>query len=237
MSSCLRARLLTVLFVVGVAPSLGCGNIELPISLALEQPSELTLELPIFPPPNDVATTFLVGGAEATIVADLGLLKLLGALVGKALPADIAIDDVLIAGSEIVIGGALPTGTICVFQDPDLASSGEAQFNLLLGMAAFEMQLNTLLALTDPTLGGLLGGPAPFGQAVSAVVPLSIADLLGILAGGGGGLALTQEIDTEFGPVPILGTVHVTGALTLASADGPPSDPMLDECEAFIAGL
>jgi hypothetical protein len=211
----------------------GCGNIELPVSLALEQPSELSLELP-----SEIATTSLSGGVETTIEADLGLLKLLGALVGKALPADIQIDDVLIAGTNIpLFGGLFNTGTICVFQDPDLASEGTAAFNLLLGTAAFEMSLNTMLALTDPAIGGLLGGPQPFTQDVAAVTPLSISDLLGILGGGGGGLAISQNIDTVFGPVPLLGEVHVTGTLTLASADEPPTGPLLDECADFIAGL
>lgn len=226
------------LFVALVAATgLGCGEIEMPIDLALEQPSELTLELPIFPPPFDQATTSLVGGVQTTIIADLGLLKLLGALVGKAIPAEIVIDDILIAGSEILIGGGLPTGAICLFQDPDLASGGTAKLNLLLGAAAFDMTLNTRLGLTDPLLGGLLGEPAPFTQVVSAVTPLSIGDMLAMLGGGGGGLALTQEIDATFGPVPILGTIHVTGALTLASSDEFPSDPLLDTCADFIAGL
>jgi hypothetical protein len=228
---------MVVFLVLGVVPSVGCGEIELPVSLALEQPSELTLELPIFPPPFDEETTSLVGGVETTITTEIGLFELLGALIGKAIPADIAIDDVLIAGTEILIGGGLPTGAICVFQDPDLASGGSASFNILLGVAAFEMTLNTRLGLTDPLLGSLLGEPAPFQQIVSAMVPVSIGDLLALISGGGSGLALTQDIDAEFGPVPILGTVHVTGTLTLASTDTPPSDPLLDECAAFIASL
>lgn len=211
----------------------GCGDVSIPVDLALEQPSSLSLALP-----TEQATTELVGGVATTIEADLGLLKLLGALLGKALPADIVVDDVLIAGTSIsVFGGLFNTGTICVFQDADLPSEGSAAFNLLLGSAAFDMTLNASLAITDPTLGGFLGGPQPFSQSIMAVVPLSLSDLFGILGGGGGGLALTQEIDTVFGPVPLLGEVHVTGELTLASADGFPSDPLLDECDDYIAGL
>ena len=237
MLSSLRPRLYVLLLTVGILPSLGCGTIELPIDLALEQPSDLTLELPIFPPPFDLATTSLIGGVETTISTKIGLKELLGALVGQAIPATIDIDDILIAGTEILIGGSLPTGTVCVFQDPVVESGGTAAFNLLLGVAAFDMTLNTNLGVTDPFLGGLLGGPAAFAQEVSAMVPVSIGDMLALLTGGGGGLALTQEIDAEFGPVPILGTIHITGTLTLASADAQPSDPLLDECAAFVAGL
>lgn len=212
---------------------LGCGQLKLPVDLALEEPSELTLELP-----TETATTSLVGGVSTTIKADLGLLKLLGALVGKALVANVQVDDVLIAGTSVsILGGFINTGTICLFQDPEVPSSGSAAFNILLGTAAFDMSLNSLLAVTDPVLSGLVGGPQPFSQDVSAVVPLSLADLVGIIAGSGGGLAITQEIDTVFGPVPIIGEIHVTGALTLASTDTPPSDPLLDECADFIASL
>jgi hypothetical protein len=211
----------------------GCGDVSIPVTLALEQPSTISLELP-----TEQATTSLVGGVDTTIEADLGLLKLLGALVGKALPADIEVDEVLIAGTSIsVFGGLFNTGTICLFQDPALPSEGSAAFNLLLGTAAFNMTLNASLAITDPALGGLLGGPQAFSQSIATVVPLSLSDLLGILGGGGGGLALTQEIDTVFGPVPLLGEIHVTGELTLASADAFPSDPLLDECDAYIASL
>ena len=237
MTASVRARCLVVLFALTVVPSFGCGVIELPVDLVLEEPSDLTLGFPSFPPPFDQETTSLVGGVQTTIVANVGLLQLLGALVGKAIPADIEIDDILIAGSEILIAGAIPTGTVCLFQDPGLASGGSAQLNLLLGVAAFDMELNTRLGVTNPGLAGLLGEPAPFTQIVSAVVPLSIGDLLTIVAGGDSGIAITQEIDAEFGPVPILGTIQITGALTLVSSDTPPSDPLLDTCTAFIAGL
>ncbi len=237
MPASLRARLFVVLFAVAVMPSFGCGQIEVPVDLVLEQPSALTLELPILPPPFNEETTSLVGGVQTTIVANVGLLQLLGALVGKAIPAEIEIDDILIAGTEILIGGALPTGAICLFQDPDLASAGAAQLNVLLGVAAFDMTLNTKLGISDPGLAALIGEPSPFTQVISAIVPLSIGDLLAMLGGGDSGIALTQDVEAEFGPLPIFGTIRVTGSLTLASSDIPPSDPLLDTCQAFIASL
>lgn len=238
MSSSLRAKLMTAFLVLGVAPSIGCGEIDLPVSLALEQPSNLTIELAITDPPLE-ETTNLVGGVDTTITTKIGLKELLGALIGKAIPADIAIDDILIAGTEIIIGddeSGIPTDTICLFQDPDLASDGAASFNLLLGVASFDMTLNTKLGLTDPFLDALLGGPQPFQQVVSAVTPVSITDMLALLTGGGSGLSLSQEIDANF-EAPILGSIHVTGTLTLASTDTPPSSPLLDDCTAYIAGL
>jgi hypothetical protein len=207
------------------------------MDLVLEQPSEITLELPILPPPYNFETTNLVGGVQTTITTKLGLLQLLGAFAGKAIPADIAVDDVLIAGTEIVLGGSLPLGTLCVAQDPENPSSGMAYLNPLLGVAEFEMALNTMFHATDPYSGPLLGGPVPFVQEVSAITPLTIGDMLDLLGGGGGGLSLSQPVDAELGPLPLFGMINITGTLTLATADAPPSDPLIDECEAYLAGL
>jgi hypothetical protein len=207
------------------------------MDLVLEQPSEMTLELPIMPPPYDFETTSLVGGVQTTITTKLGLLQLLGAFAGKAIPADIAVDDVLIAGTEIVIGGSLPLGTLCVVQDPLNPSAGMAYLNPLLGVAEFDMALNTMFHATDPYTGPLLGGPVPFVQEVSAITPLSIGDMLDLLGGGGGGLSLSQPVEAELGPMPLFGIINISGTLTLATADAQPSDPLLDECEAYLAGL
>lgn len=232
MVSSLRAKLTMVFLALGVAPSIGCGQIELPVTLALEQPSDLTIEVAITDPPIE-ATTNLVGGVETTIVTNIGLKELLGALIGKAIPADIAIDDILIAGSEFDIGGLL-TDTICLFQDPAVPSEGAASFNLLLGVAGFDMTLNTKLGITDPFLDALLGGAQPFQQVISATVPVSLSDMLALISGGGAGLSISQDIDAQF-DTGILGPIHVTGTLTLASTDTFPTGALIDDCVAYIA--
>lgn len=238
MSDRLRRQLLVLLLVGGVLPSIACGTVVIPTTLALESPSEITIAIPIFPPPYDQETTSLVGGVETTITTELGLLELLGITIGIALPADISVDDILIAGTEIVIGGLLPTGTLCVALDPDLPGGGSALINPLLGVAEFNIALNTLIHITDPGLGGVLGGALPFGAAINAVTPLSLGDLLDLMAGGTGGLSLTQEIDTTLPPdTPVIGPSQVTATLTLATTETFPSDPLLDECEAYLAGL
>lgn len=229
------AGLAVALFVL---PSLACGSIDLPVTLALEDPSAITIEIPIFPPPDDMETTTLVGGVETNISADVGILTLLGLLVGQALPADITVNDIAIAGTELVIGGFLPTGTICVALDEADPGGGMAYLNVLLGMAAFQLDLNSVIYLTNPVVAPILGGPLPFQASIDTMAPLKLSDLLGLLAGGSGGLSLTQTIDTNLPPdTPVIGPAGISATLTLSSADALPSDLLLDECAAFLADL
>ena len=236
-----RARQLavTALLTAFVLPSVACGTIELPIDLALEQPSEIAIDLSaLFPPPNDLAVTSLVGGVETTITAQLGLIEFIAVTLGQALPATIAVDDIRIAGTELLIGGLLSTGTLCVAPDPLVASGGVAMLNLLLGVAAFDLTLASLIYVTDPFLGPTVGGALPFAAEIDAITPLSIGDLLALATGTGGGLVLTQEIDTMLPPdTPIIGAAGVSATLSLATTDVFPTDPLLDECEIFLSGL
>lgn len=222
-----------------VLPSLACGTIVLPIDLALEQPSDITLDLSaVFPPPNDIASTALVGGVETTITTKLGLFEFIGITLGQALPATIAVDDIRMAAPEILLAGVLSTGTLCIAPDPAVTSGGSAMLNPLLGVAAFSLTLANLIHVTDPLLGGLVGGALPFAADIDAVAPLSISDLLALAAGTGGSLVLSQTIDTTLPPdTPIIGAAGVSAVLTLASSDVFPSDPLLDECALFLAGL
>lgn len=233
-----RHRLYVLLLSAAIVPSFGCGTIVIPMDLVLEDPSQIDIHIPIFQPPFDVATTNLVGGVEMTITTNLGFFQLLGISLGQALPADISVDTIAMAGTEILIGGLLPTGTLCVTLDDTLPGGGSALINPLLGVAEFNIALNTLIYITDPGLGPIVGGALPFGADVNAITPLTIGDLLDLLGGGGGGISLTQEIDTTLPPdTPIIGPAQVVATLTLATADAQPSDPLLDECEVFLAGL
>ncbi|MDJ0787693.1 MAG: hypothetical protein QNK05_12860 [Myxococcota bacterium] len=217
-------------------PAIACGQIDIPLTLVLEDPSDITINIPIFPPPNDQASTFLVGGIDTNITADLGFFELLAVLLGQALQADVDINDVAIAGTPLLIGGFLDTGTVCVDPDPVLgAGGGEAQLNVLLGVAAFDIDINTLLTVADPLVNSLLGGGLPFAAGVDTTTTFTIGDLIGLaLGGGGGGLALTQEISTTLPPdTPVIGAAEVSAVLTLATSDAIPSDPLLDECAAL----
>jgi hypothetical protein len=220
-------------------PLVACGDIVIPQTLVLEEPSDITIEIDIFSPPYDMAQTSLVGGISSTITASLGFLELLGVLVGKSIVADVSVDEIAIAGTEIVIGGLLPTGTLCVDIDGANPGGGQALINPLVGVAQFIVDLNTIVYLTHPVVGPALGGSFPFTASIDDVAPLSLGDLIGLALGGsGGGLSLTQEIATQLPPdTPVIGPANVTATLTLATADAIPSDPLLDECAAFLATL
>jgi hypothetical protein len=223
---------------LAVLPAFACGDIELDVDLALEDPSQIDITIPLLPAPNNVKTTFLVGGIESTITTHLGLIELIAASLGQALPANIAIDDIRIAGTEFDILGLLFTGTLCVRPDPLTPSGGTAMINALLGVAQFNIDLNTEIWVTDPALLGVVGGPLPFTATIDATAPLSLGDLLNLAAGGTGGLSLTQQIDTTLPPdTPVIGAAQISATLTLSSADALPSDPMLDECDAFFASF
>jgi hypothetical protein len=232
-----RAKLYVLFLTFGVLPFIGCGTIEQEVILELEQPSEMTIEFPSLPPPNDLETTELVGGVITTITTRLGLFELLGMFVGQAIPGEVAVDGILIAGTEIVIADVIPLGTMCIAGDAENPSDGMVYLNPLLGVAAFDMSLNMLVHATDPWASQVLGGPKPFSQEVNATTTLTMGDLLDLLAGGTGGLSVTQDVEAELGPLPLFGLLNVTGTLSLAAADAFPTDPLIDECLAYLLSL
>jgi hypothetical protein len=212
----------------------GCGQIQLPISLALEGDNTITLEVPFFPPGQNVFESSLVGGADATITVELDPFKL---LTRDGLAALISLDLVRIAGTEINLFG-LRTGTLCVYDDPDNPGGGIAYLRPLRSEADFEIAFNTLISPTSPQLIALFPDPLPFQATIDTTTTVTLADLIGLLFGtGGSGLELSQEIQTTLPEdIPFFANSLVTANLTLASADAIPSDPLLDECEAFLAG-
>jgi hypothetical protein len=218
------------------ATGIGCGEIELPINLALVGDNTFSLEIVGFPPPNNVFTSTLVGGAEATVVVDLNPFEL---FTPQGLAAAILVDRVLIAGTDIDIFG-LHTGTVCVFDDVDNPGGGFAFLRPIHGNADFTLTLNTLISPTDPFILGLFPEPLEFSAAIDETVPLTLADLLGLLLGGGGsggGLELSQELTATIPPsVPLLANSIITADVTLATTETFPVDPLLDDCEAFLAG-
>lgn len=233
----LRSNLYVLFLMSGVLASLGCGTVETPVNMVLDQPTVISVEMPIVTPPYNLESTNLVGGMQMTITTQLGLFELLGMFVGQAIPSDIAVDDILIAGTEIVISDVLPLGTLCIAPDPLDPSGGTAYLNPMLEVAEYDMMLNMVLHVTNPMANNLLGDPLAFPMEVNTIAPLTFGDMIEMMGGGTGNIALSQDVDAELGPVPFIGPIIVTGTLNLSSADAQPTDPLLDECAAYLADL
>ena len=216
--------------------SVGCGSIDIPLDLALVGDNTIT----ITPPSAPALSTDLVGGVETTVSVDIGLFSLLNP---NGIVAGIAIDDLLFAGRNIpIIAGVLRTGVLCIEQDQVDPGGGTAHMRVLHGEADFLFALNTTIRGTDPNFLILLETLGvdplfPFQAVVDAQdVPLTFADMLGLLFGGSGGdagLELTQEISTSLPPdIPFFGGADVNATLTLATVDEIPAHPRLANCVA-----
>jgi hypothetical protein len=217
--------------------SIGCGQIEVPLNLALAEGSTIGLDMStIFPPPFDRAETTLVGGVETTAIVDLDLANLISP---AGIAAAIRIDDLLIAGYPMLIAGAFDTGTICTLADPANPSGGLALIQIFRHQMDVQMTLNTVISISDPVLSEFLGGvPLPFPAEIDATIPITLSDLLdlfiGMLSGGGGGLTgleLTQQLSATIpDDVPILAGSVIDANLTLVSVESIPADPLLADC-------
>jgi len=229
-----NARPLALLAAALFTVNAGCGQIPLPVSFALQGDNTISLEIPFFPPGRNVFESTLVGGADATISVDLNPFVL---ITKTGLAALISLDLVRIAGTDINLAG-LHTGTICIYDDPDNPGGGIAHLRPIRHEADFDISFNTLISPTSPQLVALFPTPLPFQASVSTTTTVTLADLFGLLIGSSGsGIELSQElVSTLPDDIPFFAGATVTADLTLATADAIPSDPKLDECEAFLAG-
>jgi hypothetical protein len=210
--------------------SVGCGDIDIPLDLALVGDNTISITQEGAPP----LSTTLFGGVETTVSVDLGLFSLLNP---NGIMAGIAVNDILFAGESIdVIPGSLATGTLCIEQNQDNPGGGSAHLRILKGEADFLMALNTTIRGTDPAFIALLEllgfETLPFDTVVDVQdVPLSFADLLGLAFGGSGGLELNQQISTTLPPeLPFFGGATVEADLTLATVDEIPVVPLMLDC-------
>lgn len=223
-----RLRALAGLLALTVLPA--CGQIEVPVHLNLDPTASNTLEL-IDPFNGSVLQSQLVGGTATTIILDTDKL-----LTWQGVFATLRVDDVRLAGTSFAIGGGLNTGTICMTQDPDQPSGGFAYLRPLFKKEAdVQLTLATLAFVTDPFLS-LVAPPLPFGATIDTQIPLTLSDLLALMAGQERSLTITETItDTLPDDILLLGGSDITVTVTLTNESAPAADPLLDECDAFFA--
>jgi hypothetical protein len=229
----MKTRPLLLLTAALFTVNAGCGQIQLPISFALVGDNTISLEVPFFPPGQNVFDTTVVGGADSTISISLDPFVL---LTPKGLAAMISLDKVRIAGTDINLFG-LHTGTLCIYDDPANPGGGIAHLRPLHQQADFDINFNTLISPTSPQLLALFPTPLPFDAEINTTTTVTLSDLFGLLTGSSGSsIELSQEIVTTLpDDIPFFGGATVTADLTLATAKAIPSDPLLDQCEAFLA--
>lgn len=217
----------TLLVAALASAGVGCGSIDLPITLALEGDNSISLDVPPLSMDGtpDVETE-LVGGVEMTMSASLTDL-----FSPHGLLAMITVDDVRIAGPAVLFLGFLDTGTLCVSEVPD-SGGGTAHLRPFQGQADIQVTLDTVvwpLALLPVLPDGF-----PFSADIDDTVPLSFSDLIGFALGGTGNLTVSQELETVLDAPDLFGGILdgtvIAANLTLSSAEAIPSDPLLDEC-------
>jgi hypothetical protein len=239
MSTLLRAaRPFRVLPLLLALPGLGCGKVIIPVTFGLVGENTITMEVPFFPPGQNIFGTTLVGGAEATVEVDLTLANLFNLLSPDGLVAAVTIDLINIAGGNIDIFG-LQTGTICTYADPDNPSGGFAFMRPIENEADFHLTMNTLISVTDPFLLDLFPEPLPFpAQIDQENVPVTLVDMLNLMAGREADIEVHQVIVAELPEdLAILGSSIITADVTLKTVEDFPTDPALDFCAEFVAGL
>ena len=221
---------LSLALLVGTA----CGPVEFPSTLALIGDNTITLEIPAFPPGRNVFTTTIVGGTEARILMDLT--NPLELLQPQGIAASVITDRVLIAGNDINLFG-IHTGTICAYNDPDQESGGMAFLRPIREEGEFHLTLNTLMAATDPFIQQVFPEPLAFQATIDDTTRVTLLDLVNLALGREADIVVSQRIESVLpDDIPILGGTLVTVDVTLKTVQDFPVDPLLDECDAFLAG-
>ncbi len=223
-----RSLLLAVLGLLCAA----CVDVKQEAILALQPGSQVTLSAATLPMPL-MSTQEGFIRSTITLNVDIG-----DVLRGRPIMGTVKVDQILIAGSALVIAPGITTGTLCTGLDPSQPNSGTATINLLRQRAMLSVKSGTLISVTDPTVRGVLAAAAdlPVPVAIEATVPINIFDLLGALAGNPLPIKITQPIMQMIpATVPILGGGTIAGQLVLAAVDKAPTSAGIEECKAFQA--
>jgi len=222
----------TILAALALSGSMACTSIDVPVTLALEEPSDIVIELVVLGTPTGIVTgTTLVGGADMTIS-----LSLLNLFAPGGILAMVTIDDIRMAGPSFALAGQ-QTGTICV-SDLEGEGGGTALIRPLHGEAQFDVVFATAIHTLGP-LGGQIPDGIPFNAPLQATAPLTFGDMIDLFLGKPGSLRVTQVIETEIeGPgdnssiLDLIDGSPVTATITLASAEAIPDHALLDQCAA-----
>lgn len=223
--------LMTVLAALFASQSLAC-SVQLESILEVQDGSVLHLGV-LNLPPEDLD---LEGGTVMNIDVSISLIELLFGIVD----GDVAVGDLLFAAPPFNFLGipALNTGEICIVIDDSAGpSTGTFSANLYQETATFDVAINTIALLGNQVLAANLpGGGFQFPFNLQSTVPMTFADMLGLL-GGSSSIELSQEVDesfvVDFGGQMI--PIAVTGQINIASTDAFPSTPLVEDCIAFLA--
>ncbi len=209
--------------------SMGC-SIQQEMILGVVEGSDIELTVGQFP----ASVLPLEGGVVMNLDISIGL----GALLFGNIGGDVAVDDVLFSTEPFdFLGQAfLNTQEVCIVTQEGTTGGGTFDANIYSETASFNVVLDTIALLGNPALASVLpGGGVAFPFVMDATVSMTLADMLGMLTGGGS-LEVSQELDTDV-LLNVLGTEmpgHLGGAITLAGVDAFPTSPLLDSCIAFL---
>lgn len=224
-----RLQVILTAMVMGLSMGSVACNLSIDQTLAMDEGSALELEIPAGS--GSVSVAALEGATVMTIDLEIGFFDILfGSFEG-----DVGVGELLFASSGFSIIG-IPTGTMCVI--PDAADPGGGSFaaNIWAKTATFDVGINTRALVSNPILAAAIPDGFAFPFNLQSTLPLSLADMIGLLTGAGG-LSVSQPLDATFdvsvGTITL--PVHVGGELSLSSTDVFPTSPLLDECLALVA--
>lgn len=223
-----------------VASSVGCGVIESPITLALEEGSSMDILInPDSAAPINGGTVELEGGVETLMTAEIDFFDVLRR---RPVVGMIEVGDLLFGGTEFQIFG-IPTGAVCTTQDPNGASGGTVLIDIFdrqvnNASLEFRVDLASVIEVTNPAIAGLLPGGLPLTLQVDSEADLTLAEMLALISGDSDGrIMITQMLDertalTLGAGAPI--DIGIVGELTLSSVNEFPTGPLLDTCIAAL---
>jgi len=219
--------------------AVGCGVIEAPMTLALEEGSSMDISLnPSSPSPILLGTVELEGGVETLMTAEFNLIAILFQLPVMGV---IEVTNLLFAGTPFSILG-IDTEEVCTIPDPNGSSGGTVLIDIFdqqINNASiqFVMDLATVIKVGSPVLSGVIPDGFPLVLSVDSEADLTLAEMLGLIAGdASGGMTVTQVLDETFFVTvgPLMLELGVVGELTLSTVNEFPTGPLLDDCIALL---